>query len=137
MPTEIVIKNIKHDIGGTIVFMVFAKDGFPKDHSKVIYRHEIKPTAEEELFQAELPEGEIAVKVHHDENSDGKVSKNWTRIIPSEGLAFSNGVRIWLGPPSFKAAKLLNDGIARLEFSMNYPWRHGKRSKPALQQGSA
>ncbi len=126
MTSEVVIKGIGHERGGDLVFMVFEKDGIPKDHSKAIYKKSISPNSTEFKLNIDLPNGEFALKVHHDENADGKVSKNWTKILPGEGLAFSNGARVRFGPPSFKSARLLGEESQEVELKMIYPRRKKK-----------
>ena len=52
----------------------------------------------------DLPPGEYAVALYHDENCDGKCNVN---IIgyPKEGFGFSNNVKPFLTAPSFRNAK--------------------------------
>jgi uncharacterized protein (DUF2141 family) len=42
--------------------------------------------------------------VFHDENGNGEFDQGFLGI-PLEGYAFSNGARVFLGPPSFDSAK--------------------------------
>lgn len=75
-------------------------------------------------FKFSIEEDEnIAIKIHHDENRDGKVTKNWTRIWPKEGLGFSNGQKLTLtGPPNFKKSKLSKEQLkAELIIAVRYP----------------
>lgn len=48
-----------------------------------------------------LKPAKYAVRYFHDENSNGKLDKNFLGI-PSEGYGFSNNVKGLFGPPSFK-----------------------------------
>lgn len=52
----------------------------------------------------DVPYGNYAVSVHHDENDDDKVNTNWIGI-PNEGLGSSNDAKGNFGPPSFDDAK--------------------------------
>jgi uncharacterized protein (DUF2141 family) len=52
-----------------------------------------------------LSEGDYAVRLFHDENSDGEMSSNMFGI-PVEGFAFSNGARAGFGPPDFSEMKV-------------------------------
>lgn len=54
----------------------------------------------------ELPFGEYAVKVFHDENDDGEMGKNFLGI-PNESYGFSNDARGSFGPASWEDAKFL------------------------------
>ncbi|MDF0707903.1 DUF2141 domain-containing protein [Flagellimonas okinawensis] len=54
-----------------------------------------------ELNISDLPEGEYALAVFHDENDNGKLDTNWLGI-PKEKVAFSKGKMKTFGPPKFK-----------------------------------
>jgi uncharacterized protein (DUF2141 family) len=51
-----------------------------------------------------IPHGTYAIKLYHDENSNGKLDSNFLGI-PKEPYGFSNNVRGRFGPPSFKKAQ--------------------------------
>lgn len=53
----------------------------------------------------DLPAGEYAFAVFHDEDANGTF-KFGTFGIPREGIAFSNNPRIFFGPPSFDKARV-------------------------------
>ncbi|WP_228237924.1 DUF2141 domain-containing protein [Allomuricauda sp. M10] len=50
---------------------------------------------------ANLPAGEYALAVFHDENDNGKLDTNWLGI-PREKVAFSNAEMKTFGPPKYK-----------------------------------
>ena len=52
----------------------------------------------------EIPHGEYAIKVYHDEDGDGELDTNF---LPSEGYGFSNNARGSFGPASWDDAKFL------------------------------
>jgi uncharacterized protein (DUF2141 family) len=52
----------------------------------------------------DVPYGDYGVAVLHDENSNGKMDKNFLGI-PLEPYGFSNNVRITFGPPKWEKAK--------------------------------
>ena len=54
----------------------------------------------------ELPFGEYAIKLFHDENGDGKMNTNMLGI-PSEDYAFSNNASGNFGPADYDDAKFL------------------------------
>lgn len=120
---KITVTNTDVERGGQIIVMVFGEEGFPKDHDRaVIYeaRDALQPVME---FVFEVTAQELAIKVLHDENKDGKVTKNWTGIYPKEGLGFSNKQRVGLtGPPKYKNSKLSKEQFSDgLEISILYP----------------
>jgi uncharacterized protein (DUF2141 family) len=55
-----------------------------------------------------LPEGEYAVSVFHDLNSNGRLDSNAIGM-PTEPYGFSNNAAGNFGPPSFDAAKIKLD----------------------------
>jgi uncharacterized protein (DUF2141 family) len=52
----------------------------------------------------ELPAGEYAFGLFHDENENNTLDTNWLNI-PQEGFAFSNNAMGTFGPPSWNQAK--------------------------------
>jgi len=50
----------------------------------------------------DIPNGEYAVAIYHDENSNGKLDTGWFGI-PAEGVGASNN-KASFGPPSYKDA---------------------------------
>ncbi len=123
--TELKIKvnNIDIKRGGNIIVMIFGEEGFPKKHEMAFLTQSKKSQHETIGFSFDVNMEALAVKVLHDENGDGKVTKNWTGIWPKEGLGFSNNQKISLkGAPKYKNSRLLkeqlNDGI---NISIIYP----------------
>lgn len=116
------ITGIETKRPGNIMVMLFAEDGYPKDHNKAISIQNKKANAPQLDFNFSVTEKQFAIKVLHDETMDGKVAKNWTGILPAEGLGFSNGARIRFGPPSFERSKLnLNEVGKVISIKMVYP----------------
>lgn len=118
---DLTLTNIDFGRGGEIHVLVFQEDGFPKDHAKAVKRYILNSEETKHNISIEVPEGMFALKIHHDENSSGSVSKNWTGIIPSEGLAFSSGARVRFGAPSFRAAKMDYPEDGSLSLQILYP----------------
>jgi uncharacterized protein (DUF2141 family) len=52
-----------------------------------------------------LPDGDYAVQMFHDEDDNGEMKTNLFGI-PSEGYGFSNGARAAFGPPKFADMKV-------------------------------
>jgi len=122
---NITIDNIDEKKGGKITVFVFTDDAFPKVHDKAIYSKSKMVHKQKEEFNLDIDEKieELAIKIHHDENSDGKVTKNWTGIYPKEGLGFSNKQKInLLGPPVYKKSKLTKKQFLKnITISIVYP----------------
>jgi uncharacterized protein (DUF2141 family) len=79
----------------------------------------IKPKGDESLAVfSELPAGDYAIAVFHDENENGKLDKNLVGI-PKEAYGFSNDARGVFGPPSFSDAKVVLTNGASLNTIVN------------------
>lgn len=121
---EIIVKvsDIEVKRGGSIVVFIFAEDGYPKIHNKALLVKKSKTVEKVMEFKFKIDREEIAVKVLHDENGDGKVTKNWTGIIPKDGLGFSNGQKLSItGAPTYKKSKLSREECKNgIEISVKY-----------------
>lgn len=68
----------------------------------------------------QLPPGQYALIVFHDENDNGRLDENaWG--VPTEGYGFSNNAQGLLGAPSFDAAKITLDGTSSVPIRLIYP----------------
>ena len=111
---KIKVTNIDVSRGGNLIVFIFVEDGYPKQHDKAVNFKTIKVLNSEEEIEISSNLDELAIKVLHDENGDGKVTKNWTGIIPSDGLGFSNKQKITItGPPKYKTSKLLKSSYLK------------------------
>lgn len=67
---------------------------------------------------AELPYGEYAVKLFHDEDDSGKIKTNFLGM-PKEQYGFSNNAKASMGPPSFDKVKFtLNSAVQSMSIKM-------------------
>jgi uncharacterized protein (DUF2141 family) len=67
-----------------------------------------------------LPYGQYAVAVFHDENGNNKLDTNWMGI-PNEGLGASNNAKGSFGPPKFSDAKVsLNAAKLAIAIKIGY-----------------
>jgi len=117
------VNNIDVKRGGNIIVMIFSEEGFPKRH-KLALLSQTKHLSHETMgFVFDVDTDELAVKVLHDDNGDGKVTKNWTGIWPKEGLGFSNDQKISLkGAPKYEYSKLLKRQFkGGINISIRYP----------------
>jgi len=108
------ISNIDDSRPGDIVVFLFSQEGFPKDHAKAITLQRQPANKKTLQFHFGVSLEIFAIKVLHDENGDGNVTKNWTGIFPREGLGFSNGATLGLGPPSFKRSMLRRSELTNI-----------------------
>lgn len=127
-PQSIVVEvsDIDVDRGGNLIVLVFGAAGFPVEHDKALFA-QTKPVSSPHMtFTLAAPapsHAELAFKVLHDQDANGKVTKNWTGIWPQEGLGFSNGARMHsLGPPKFDDARLPREqALQGVAMPVRYP----------------
>ena len=98
---EISVKGVESSKGNISVALYNTEDTF-LEFDKV-FRGERVPAkkGETKLNIADVPEGEYAVAVFHDENANKELDVNWMGI-PKETVGFSNAKMKTFGPPSFK-----------------------------------
>jgi uncharacterized protein (DUF2141 family) len=120
---NLIIAQVSEDISNTgklkVIVTGFENDigtcRFAIDNSKSVYETEdsvwIGKVLTIENMQVvvvidSLQYGEYAVKVFHDENTNGKLDTNFLGI-PTEDYGFSNNASGWFGPPSWEKAKFI------------------------------
>lgn len=98
------ISNIEK-MQGEIIIGIFNQDkNFLKD-GFAIKNYKIKVDKNTAFITInDLPKGEYAITMYHDENSDNECNRNFMGI-PKEGYAFSNNFKPKFGPPKFKDCK--------------------------------
>ncbi|MBD1260928.1 DUF2141 domain-containing protein [Maribacter polysiphoniae] len=98
---------------GKIMYTVFSdKSGFPSDVDKAIEKGLATIKNGEAEIGLDLPHGEYAVMVFHDEDDDNELRTNWFGL-PKEGVGNSNNHK---GIPSFKKSvfKLSEDKTIKI-----------------------
>lgn len=109
---QVSITNLRNASGQFLVAVYNGADGFPKKPEKA-YRSILVGADQSRFIIGDLPAGQYAVAIVHDENSNGKVDTGGPFGIPTEGIGFSRNPNINFGPPSFdKAAFTLNESAA-------------------------
>ena len=96
------VKGLKNDKGQ--VFVGFYQ-GEQKFLEKLYFGKIVSIKNKEAIVEFDnLPSGEFAVSLFHDENGDGKLNTGWFGI-PKEDYACSNGAKGFMGPPKYSDAK--------------------------------
>jgi len=117
----ITVSQIKNDSGLLRISLFDSKDGFPnkfKQALKFINRDSESP--ETKITFPDIPFGEYAIAILHDENNNEKMDTNFLRM-PKEGYGVSNNVRGSFGPPKFEDAKfLVEQDSVFLSIEMSY-----------------
>lgn len=108
---------------GRAIFAVFnTKDSWLKlEKSVKVQKLKIDGGTVTATF-ADLPAGNYAVSVIHDENSNGKLDMHWLPVPgPDEGAGVSNDASATIGPPSYGDALFkLNEGGGVISLKMRY-----------------
>ena len=118
---QLQVNEIEPDRGGNISIYVFLEEGFPIKHDKAIKHYTTQATTVSHNIIIEVPNVPFAIKIHHDEDSSGDVTKNWTGFIPAEGLGFSSGAKLGFGPPGFEDAVMAHPDTGKVSVSIIYP----------------
>ncbi len=69
------------------------------------------------IFIKDLPEGEYALAIFHDENGNDKLDTNWLGI-PKEKVAFSKAKMKTFGPPNFKECAFRVESDMQIDISL-------------------
>jgi len=118
---EIRITGLRNTIGKVSVNLFNGNDGFPDDPMKSFGWKTVKIVPDTVVIVFEnLPFGNYAVSILHDENSNGKMDKNFLGI-PKEGFAFSNNYAPKIKSPSFGDAMIsLKEPLMKARLKMLY-----------------
>lgn len=92
------VEGINSDEGKVLYTVFSGKDGFPNNAEKAIKSGITKIENGEAGIELELPKGEYAVMVFHDEDDNNELKTNWIGM-PKEGVGNSNNHK---GIPSYK-----------------------------------
>ena len=99
-------ENLSSDEGDILYLLFSGEDGFPDEAAKSFKQGKISTLEgkKDGLLFKDLPPGEYALSVFHDENKNGRLDSNFLGI-PREGFAFSLNPKIYFGAPHFKETK--------------------------------
>lgn len=106
----IIMSNFRNNQGKACVALFNQEEPFPKSSAKavgIIYTS-INDGKSVAVFK-NLPGGEYAVSVFHDQNDNKKMDTNFLGM-PKEGVGASNNARGHFGPPKYKDAKFNFNG---------------------------
>jgi uncharacterized protein (DUF2141 family) len=98
------VDGFRNDKGKLGVTIFNSPDGWPEKNDKA-FRHGPFPITGNTGTgtYSELPPGDYAVAVIHDENENKKLDRNFVGW-PTEGFGFANNPKVLLEAPAFKAA---------------------------------
>ncbi len=103
----VAVEALKNDSGAVRVSLYNSTEGFPTKSKKALQTvvADIEKGRARATFK-DIPYGEYAVAVLHDENKNGKMDLNWM-MLPKEGFGASNVIQKRFIPPSFNDAKFV------------------------------
>jgi len=114
--------NLENDKGIIAINLFDKEDGFPSNYEKAIQKHTIELNKKQVVFVLEnIPPGEYAISILHDENSNFKLDTNFFGV-PKEGYAVSNNAKPRkFGPPKYEDA-IFNHGESdsHLQLTIRY-----------------
>lgn len=115
------IPNVKNNNGVVRLALYRSAEGFPGDFQKSFYHESIPAKKDSMTFVLKnIPSGECAVAIIHDENSNNKLDSNFLGK-PKEGYGSSNNTKRRFGPPEYEKAKvMLKSKHINLQIFLNY-----------------
>jgi len=115
------ISGLRSDKGQMLCALFSSAEAFPTKAEKAVARLTAKIAERQAVcdFTGVAP-GTYAVSVVHDENSNGKLDRNFIGM-PREGVGASNDAKGHMGPPKFNAASFpYKGGRLDLKIHVNY-----------------
>lgn len=106
---------------GNLKYSIFENsDGFPMDYEKAMKIGEVEIKNNKAVLNIDLPYGEYAISVFHDENNNMKMDKKFF-VMPKEGIGVSNNVRPKMGAPKYEECKfILNKSKQKIKIDLIY-----------------
>lgn len=112
------VVNIKNNSGSIRVGLFDNEKDFLR---KAVLGESISANEEKVIVVFEnIPPGEYAISVIHDENNNEELDLNFLGI-PKEGFGFGNDAKGTFGPPSFDKAKVkIGEGVVKQVITLRY-----------------
>jgi len=104
----VLVDGFKSDKGNATIALCNSIEGCKGDGKAFMWKRVLINSGKAEHAFKDLPFGEYAVKVYHDENGNNKLDKNLFGI-PKEAYGISNNARGTFGPPDYKKALFILD----------------------------
>jgi uncharacterized protein (DUF2141 family) len=125
MPTlKVECTNLRNKAGQVVVVVWDKAEDFrSEDADKAVATlNSAIPGDSLELNLGDLPAGEYAIAVMHDENENDKLDVTPHLHIPTEGLAFSNNPVMGLKGPDWPSCKFTHEAEQTVSIALKY-WR--------------
>jgi uncharacterized protein (DUF2141 family) len=99
------VSGIRNNTGRVIIGMWNSQDGFPKDRAKAFRQTSVSILNDMAVATfSEVPYGEYAVALFHDENNNGRMDTRFPGI-PVEGIGSSNNPHPRFSAPTFSECR--------------------------------
>lgn len=114
------VSNFCNDKGVAKLHLFNVAEFFPTQSIKAIARIVTKISNRKVVFEIDnIPYGTYAFTLHHDENHNGKMDKNFLGL-PAEGYGFSNNLHPTFSIPDFEEARFeINKSVVFQKVEMN------------------
>jgi uncharacterized protein (DUF2141 family) len=117
------MSGLKSAAGNIAVAVFAAPDGFPREETKAVRAVRLPIDASSRTAHTvirNLPAGNYAVAVYHDDNESGRLETNFFGI-PQKGYGFSKNARPRMRAPTFDEARFsLPEQGAELDIAIVY-----------------
>lgn len=99
------VSNIQSVKGNILIAVYNSSQKFPGNEMVTGKIERVTRSGEMTIIVEEVPFGQYAVSIFHDENSNKTLDSNFLKI-PTEPYGFSNNARGRFGPPDFEDARI-------------------------------
>ncbi len=99
---EVSVHSIRSDKGKIMVALHGGENTkqFPNEEGAIAMQWAKASQGARNFVFRDLPQGEFAIALYHDENDNGRLDKGLMGI-PKEGFGFSRNAKATFGPPNF------------------------------------
>ena len=114
------VSNIEKSRGQILIGLYNQAEGFTQIDT--VYKKALLTTLDDTTLSytfTDIPDGEYAISIFHDENSNNELDTNFLGI-PKEGYGFTNNVRPTFRPATFDEAKFILSSDLNLSIVMGY-----------------
>ncbi|MGI9240794.1 MAG: DUF2141 domain-containing protein [Verrucomicrobiales bacterium] len=119
---RVVVTGLRNSKGHVLVSLYDRSKGFPRSREAIAKTCKIEALSgsEAEASFKNLPFGDYAIAVLHDEDKSGEMTYRM-RVLPGEGFGFSNNPKVVAKSPSFKSAKIsFSKGDQKTKIKLKY-----------------
>ena len=111
------VAGVASDNGQILVAVYDRPEGFLKKGNAIMGVRTKAVSGITELHIENLPEGQYALAIYHDENGNDELDTNWLGI-PKEPIGFSNAKMKAFGPPGFKDCAFRFDSDKQIQIEL-------------------